>query len=131
MWTSASTPPWRKMSRAFFERTSTWWYSMSLGRPAKGRRSRPTTWKRGSRWSRRATSRPSRPAMPVTRIVRGGAAGSGGGAAGAGSPVDTLPLLEPDLDHRLDRVLDRAHLLLEDVVVVVGVPLEAQRLAEV
>src|SRR5688572_1536728 len=118
MWMSASMWPCRNTSRAFFDRMSTWWWSMSFGLPMNGRRSMPITRYWLSRWRRRASRRPSRPAMPVMTTVRG-------------SAEDTAPLAQSDVDHRLDLVLDQPDLVLDHLVVVVRVAVELQRLTEV
>src|SRR5262245_35762857 len=152
-WISASTSPARNRSRAFLLRRSTWWCSMSLGRPGIGRRSRPTICQSRSWWSRRATSRPSRPLIPVITTLRkarsvpgaGVAVAIGAGAAGpaaeaeaadaAGggcrSPEDMFAGTQPQVEHGLDPVLDGLHLLVEHLAVLVGIPGERHRLAEV
>src|SRR3954463_11413618 len=105
-WSSASTSPARNTSRAFLLRRSTWWCSMSLGRPGIGRRSSPTICQSRSWCSRRATSRPSRPLIPVMTTLRGR----------EGLPEDVFALTQPQVDHRLDPVLDRLDLLVEHLV---------------
>src|ERR1700690_534820 len=125
---SARTSPARNTSRAFFDRRSTRWCTMSRGRPANSRRSMPTTTTPGSRCSLRASNRPSRPAMPVTTTLSRTSFLRG---AGMSSPEDVPALLEAGLDHRLHAVAHHPHLLLDDLVVVVGVAVEALRLAEV
>src|SRR5215470_15687694 len=92
--------------------------STSLGLPANGRRSMPMMRQRPSRWRRRARMRPSRPAMPVMAIVLGP------------SPEDMPAFLEAVVEHRLDRVLHGADVR-DELIVVVGIALEPERLAEV
>ena len=75
MWMTASMGVRRKASSTRALRRSTRWWSISFGRPSKGRRSTPTTWV--SVWSCLASARPRLPEMPVTRTDRGMAVGGG------------------------------------------------------
>jgi len=91
----------RNTSRAFFERRSTWWCSMSFGRPAIGRRSgrRCSSRSRGGAGARRCA--PSRPEMPVmTTFLR--------------SQKTCGALAEAEVDHRLDAILHRLDLVVEE-----------------
>ena len=86
MWMTASTAVCRKASSTRALRRSTWWWSMSLGFPRKGRRSTPTTCV--SVWSSLARARPRFPERPVTSTVRGIPGKVGTAAAGlSGGPL--------------------------------------------
>src|SRR5215475_6218241 len=76
-WISASTSPARNRSRAFLLRRSTWWCSMSFGRPA----------------------------IPVMITLRARGSERSVVSGAAESPEDVLALTQPQLDHRLDPVL--------------------------
>src|SRR5258708_9317228 len=128
MWMSARTSLPRNRSRAFFERRSTWKCSTSRGRPAKSRRSMPTTRASPSRCSRRTSRRPSRPAMPVMTILSRAAWPLllGRLAAIPASPEYVLALLETDEQHALNLVSHPFYLLRQYLVLVVGIAVDDQ-----
>src|SRR6266545_7907288 len=137
---SAAIRRWRNTSSTFALRMSTWWWGMSFGPRANGRRSTPTT--AVSPWRSFASARPRFPEIPVTRTDAGippeVGASRGASLIAPASPdeqigrsqVDAPTLGEAALDEGADGTLDFPYLPLELRVLVVGGAGEPHRLAE-